>query len=240
MKRKNLLFTLLLLCLTTTLTAQMYNETPRFRVSASGGLGYLIASGQDDIAGVVNKEAIDKANKDLRLATHLNGDIHYLFNGGWGLGAKYLFQKTSAEVKDLIIDVNDGAHYQVTDFWEKDYINFVGPSLFGYYNIGSSDNFLLVSSLSVGYAWLRSEASVLSQNLLITGGNIGMNAEIGFDFLLNPNIGIGVNAGYFFSTFGKIKATDGTITQEQTLDKDSRYNAFNIHLSIGLRYYLNN
>lgn len=239
MKQKSFLLTLLWLCISASLLAQAEYKMPRLRVSASGGLGYLIASGQDEIAGVVNKEVIDKANKDLRLATHLNGDVHYLFDAGWGIGAKYLFQKTSAKAKDLIIDVNDGTHYQVVDLWEKDYINFVGPSLFGYSNIGNSGNFLLVSSLSVGYAWFRSEGSVLSQNVLITGKNIGMNADVGIDFLLNPNVGLGVNAGYFLSTFGKVKATDGTNTQEQTLDKDSRYNASNIHLSIGLRYYLN-
>lgn len=54
---------------------------------------------------------------------------------------------------------NDNAHYMVTDIWEKDYINFVEPSLFAYSPVGSCNNLFLTSSLSIGYAWLRSEAS---------------------------------------------------------------------------------
>lgn len=241
MKRKIITLSLLLLCLTASLSAQIVEQKiPRFRISASGGLGYLIASGQDDIiSGVVNKDVIDKANKDLRLATNLNGDVHYLFEAGWGLGAKYLFQKTSAKANDVIVDIQDNAHYMIMDIWEKDYINFVGPSLFGYSPMGSNDNLFLTSSLSAGYAWLRSEASILNQNMLVTGGNFGMNAEIGLDYLFTPSFGIGVNLGYLMSYFNKVKRTDGASTQEQTFDKDSRYNASNIHVSIGLRYYLN-
>lgn len=240
MKQKNITLSLLLLCLTASLSAQFVDQkTPRFRISASGGLGYLIASGQEDISGVVNKEAIDKANRDLRLATNLNGDAHYLFEEGWGLGVKYLFQKTSAEADDIIVDIQDNAHYMVMDIWEKDYVNYVGPSLFGYSPVGNNDNLFLISSLSFGYAWLRSEAYVLNQNVLVTGGNFGMNAEIGLDYLFTPSFGVGVNLGYLMSYFSKVKMTDGVNKVEQTLDKDSRYNASNVHLSIGLRYYLN-
>ena len=222
------------------LFAQAEYKIPRLRISASGGLRYLIASGQDNIEGVMNKEVMDKANKDLRLATHLNGDVYYLFDAGWGLGAKYLFQKTSAEANDVVMDIFDNRHYMVIDVWEKDYVNFIGPSLFGYSTVGGRENLFLTSSLSAGYAWFRSEASVLAQNVLITGGNIAMNTEIGIDYLFTPSFGIGVNLGFLLSTFSKVKITDGTNTQEQTLDKDSRYNASNLHISVGLRYYLNN
>ena len=240
MKQKSFLLTLLMMCLTASLWAQMVEQkTPRLRISASGGLGYLTATGQVDISGVVNKDVIDKANRDLRLATNLNGDIHYLFEAGWGLGVKYLFQKTSGEANDIIIDIQDNRHYNVMDIWEKDYINFVGPSLFGNSPMGSNDNLFLTSSLSVGYAWFRGEGSVLNQNVLVTGGNFGMNAEIGLDYLFTPNFGMGVNLGYLMSYFSQVKFNNGISTQEHTLNKDERYNASNIHLSVGLRYYLN-
>ncbi|HBG41343.1 MAG TPA: hypothetical protein PKC47_06635 [Petrimonas sp.] len=238
MKQKLFLPTLLL-CISVSLSAQTEYKMPRLRISTSGGLGYLIASGQKDISGVVNNDAINKANRDLRLATNLNGDAYYLFEAGWGPGIKYLFQRTSGEANNVIVDINDDAHYMVTDIWEKDYINFVGPSLFGYSPVGSSNNLFLTSSLSVGYAWLRSEVSALNQNVLVTGGNFGMNAEMGLDYLFTPRFGIGVNLGYLMSYFSKVKMTNGINTQEQTLDKDSHYNASNIHSSVGLRYYIN-
>lgn len=155
------------------------------------------------------------------------------------LGAKYLFQKTSAEANNVIIDINDNLHYMVSDVREKNYVNFVGPSLFGYTVLGDNNNLYLTSSLSAGYAWLRSEGFVFMQNALIKGENFGVNTEIGIDYLFTPNFGIGINLGYLLSSFSKVKITDGNFTREQTLDKDSRYNVSNLHLSVGLRYYLN-
>ena len=65
------------------------------------------------------------------------------------------------------------------------------------------------------------------------------NAEIGVDYLFTNNLGIGVNLGTFVGYFNKVKISDGTTTQSQKLGKEERYNASNIHMSVGLRYYLN-
>lgn len=239
MKQKTALFTFLWLCLTAILNAQIYNDFPRLHVSASGGLGFLSASGNSGMDNIVDKSVIDKATKDLRRATNLNGDVHYLFNGGWGLGVKYLFQKTSTNNPDVVMDVNDGLHYVITDIWEKDYVNFIGPSFFGITSLGRNNNLYFTSSLSAGYMWLRSEASVLFKNVLATSNNIGFNAELGLDYLFTPTLGLGINLGYLTSYFDKVKMTDGITTQEQNLTKEKRYNASNFHLSVGLRYYLN-
>lgn len=239
MKNKLLIAIILLTGITFSLSAQENHKTPKFRINASGGLGYLTASGQQDIKGVMNKDVLDKANKNLRLAKNLNGEFHYLFSERWGLGVKYLFQQTSAEANDIILDISDGYHYMVMDVWEKDYVNFVGPSLFEYYYLGNNDNLIFTSSVSLGYAWLRSEGSLLNQNFLITSGNFAANAEVGLDYLFNKNLGIGFNLGYLVGIFNKIKINDGSYTKEQKLNKDSQYNASNIYLSVGLRYYLN-
>lgn len=246
MKQKTFVAFFLLAATCLSLSAQTARNTPRLRVSASGGLGYLIASGQGETQGIINTEVINKANENLRRATHLNGDVHYLFSPGWGIGAKYLFQKTSGYAEgvitnymEVVTDYLQYPHYTVTDFSEKDYINYVGLSLGGLSPIGNGDNFYLSSSISIGHAWLRSELSMLYQNMLITGGNVAMNAEVGFDYLFHPNLGVGLTLGTFVAYFNKIKVTDGTNTQEQKLDKDTRYNASNIHLSAGLRYYIN-
>lgn len=239
MKQKMLIVAFLLVGICSSLSAQVENRVPRLRVSTSGGLGYLIAAGEGNVDGVINKEKVDQLNNDLRWATHLNGDVHYYFGSGIGIGTKYIFHKTSGEAMEVIADPNDGLHYVVTDIWEKDYINYFGLSLGGISTIGNSDKLYLTSSLSAGYMWIRSELSVLYQNRLLTGGNVAMNAEIGLDYLFHPNLGIGVNLGSFLGHINKVKITDGTVTREQKLDKESRYNASNIHLSVGLRYYLN-
>lgn len=220
------------------LSAQSDYPTPRMRVSLSGGMGYLTATGKSQLDGVVNQDVMDKATKNLRIAKQLNGDI-YLLNSGWGFGVKYLFQKTSAEAKDLIVNEPYGNHYLVGDIAERNYVNFVGPSLLGYTRLGANNNIYLVSSLSFGYAMLRGEGSLFNHNILITGGNMAMNSEIGVDYLFHRNWGVGANLGFLLSSFNKVKVTDGIETKVQNLEKDARINLSNIYLSLGLRYYLN-
>jgi len=239
MKQKLPIIAILLAGSLFSLTAQAVLDLPRFRISASGGLGYLFAEGQENIEGVVSREKVDQLSNDLRWATLLNGDIHYLLKEGYGVGVKYIFQNTSGEAPEVVLDPYDGMHYIVADMWEKDYIHFTGFSFGTFSAVGYHQNVYLTSSLSAGYAWLRSEVSVLGQNRLITGSNFAMNADIGADYRFHPQLGIGVNLGAFMGYFDQINITDGISSLEQKLDKDSRYNASSIHLSLGLRYYIN-
>ena len=90
-----MLLTLILSVITVAASAQTTEwHVPKMRIAASGGLGYLTASGQTDIRMIVNQRDIDKANNELRLAKQFHGDVQYLFDSGWGIGVKYLFQKT--------------------------------------------------------------------------------------------------------------------------------------------------
>lgn len=239
MKLKLSLIAILLAGSLFSLSAQSELTVPRLRISASGGVGYLFAEGQETIGGVVSMEKVDKLNNDLRRATHLNADIHYLLKVGFGVGVKYIFQNTSGEASEIVIDPYDGIHYIVIDMGEEDYIHFTGLSIGTFSAVGNNQNLYLTSSLSAGYAWLRSELSMLGQNRLITGSNFAMNADIGADYRFHPRLGIGVVLGSFLGYFDQITITDGISSQEQKLDKNSRYNASSIHLSLGLRYYIN-
>lgn len=239
MKQKMLIFLFLLVGISFSLSAQVENKIPRLRISTSGGLGYLTATGDAKVDGVISKEKLDQLENSLHWATHLNGDVHYFFRSGLGIGVKYIFHKSSGEALDVVIDPFDAHHYVVADLWEKDYINYTGLSLGGISSIGTSNKLFLNSSLSAGYMWVRGELSVLYQNVLLTGSNIAMNGEIGLDYLVHPNLGIGVNMGAFWGYVNKVKLNNGFSTTEQKLDKESRYNASNINLTVGLRYYLN-
>ncbi len=230
MKYKLLILIILLLGIIISTSAQEDYKTPKLRISASRGLGYLTALGQQDSG--------DTSNNDLRWVKNLNGDIHYLFHNNLGVGVKYYFHNTSSETDDVIVDI-DPQHYGVTDILEKDFLNFIGPSFMSYKTLGKNNNFLLVSTVGVGYTWFRSELYTLFQNLLLSGSNFGMNVDIGVDYLFIPNLGVGVNLGILTSYFRKIKISNGTFTEEVELDKNSQYNASNIYLSIGLRYYIN-
>lgn len=232
MRYKSLTTIILVIGIVISVNAQENEKIPKLRISVSGGLGYLTAAGQ--------KDSGDSSNNDLSWVKNLNGDIHYLFHNNLGVGVKYLFHNTSSEAYDVILDI-DPQHYGVTDILEKDYLNFIGPSLISYKTLGKNNNIFLISSISVGYAWFRSELHTdeLFQNILISGNNFGTNVDIGIDYLFTSNLGIGVNFGVLGSFFRKIKISNGTFTEEVELDKNSQYNASNIYLSVGIRYYIN-
>lgn len=219
-------------------TAQEVMRTSIFRFSASGGAGFLFAEGSPDLEGVVSTDRTDQLNSSLRRARQLNGDIHYLIKDQYGVGIKYIFHHTSGEANEVVVDPGDDIHYVVSDLLESDYLNFAGLSFGGYSAIGRRKQILLTSSLSAGYAFLRSELSMIGQQLLITGGNFAMNAEIGADYRFHSHLGLGVTLGTFNGTFRKVKISDGTQSLVQKLDKDEQYNASNLHLTVGLRYYI--
>lgn len=244
MNQLKILVPFLFLMIFSTLPAQTVTNIPKIRVSASGGLGYLFAEGSNQVEGVISQEKVDQLSNQLRWASHLNGDIHYLFPFGFGVGAKYIFHRTAAQAEDVIFyspvsSILPMPHNWVRDMSEKDYTNYAGLSFGGLSPIGNNNNIYLTSSLSVGYAWIHSEVSMSDNHVLVTGGNVAMNAEMGVDYLFTNNLGIGVNLGTFVGYFNKVKISDGTTTQSQKLGKEERYNASNIHMSVGLRYYLN-
>lgn len=230
---------LFLVLLYPTLSAQEQLKIPSLRISVSGGSGYLTASGGEVDFGAVNKEKIDRFVNDLQWTSHLNADVHYYIWKNYGIGVKYYMYKTSAEATDVITNLFDENYYLVGDMRETDYINYFGPSINEIIALGDNSKFFLNSTLSAGYMWWRSEASMFYTNTLITGGNFAMNADLGLDYLFNSNLGIGLNVGVFLGYIDKVKWTDGTTTREEQLDKDSRYNAANFNFSLGLRYYFN-
>ena len=231
-------FTVLLWMTIVVATAQVAMRTPTLRFSASAGGGVLFAEGSSAIEGVITTTKTDQLYQSLRSAKNLNGDIHYLIKDQYGIGIKYIFHHTSGDAAEVVVDPGDEIHFIVTDLRESDYLNFAGLSFGGYSAVGKRKRIGLTSSLSAGYAYLRSELSMIGQQLLITGGNFAMNAEIGADYRFHPNLGLGVTLGTFNGTFRKVKITDGTNTREQKLEKDEQYNASNIHLTVGLRYYI--
>lgn len=237
--RLKLFFPILLLCISVSLSAQTEYKIQRLRVSASGGLGYMVAEGSTGGAGsIVNVEKITQFNNDLRWTPSLNADVHYLFKD-WGLGVKYIFNTSSATATDLIVDVQDNQHYLVGDASEKMYVNYVGLSVSGQYRFGKEERFQFFASSSGGYARLRDESHVLMRNMLITGNAYGVNYEMGFEYFLNSNFSWGLNTAFFWTNFYTVKVTDGISTEVKKLGREDNINVSNVNLTTGLRYYIN-
>jgi len=239
MKRKLLITVCLLVNLLFSLSAQTEFKTPRFRFSASGGLGYMIAEGNtSSTSSIVNTEKVKQFNDDLRWTPSLNTDVHYLFKD-WGLGVKYIFNTSSARTTDIIMDVSDNQHYVVGDVSENMYVHFIGLSVSGQQRFGNEDKFQFFASSSGGYARLRDESSMFMNNFLITGNAYGVNYEMGIEYFMNSNFSWGLNAAFFWTNFYKVKVTDGINTEVRKLGKKDNINVSNLNLNTGLRYYIN-
>jgi hypothetical protein len=239
MKQKILLLLCTVMGSFSILSAQIEKPSPRLRFSTSGCLGYQTAEGNSSSTAFVNQEKIDKFANDLRWTKTLNADGHYLFKSNWGLGLKYLLNTSSSEAEDVIMAADDNIHYLVGNISESLYINYIGLSACSYLPLGIDRKMMLLFSVSGGYAHLRDESKIVMVNYLYTGGTFAANYEFGVDYCLNSHISLGVTASFFSGNFYTINVNDGFETKEVKLDSDTRINASNMNLGMGIRYYIN-
>ena len=240
MKQKKLhLLALIITVSAFTLSAQTYKESaPKLRIGFSGGIGYKTAKVPENEL-IVNQDKYKEFSDRLRRTPMVGVSAHYLFKAGFGLGAKYSYSYSSSEIEDLIIDDKSTNHNLVADAFERMHINFVGFSFCGYLFLGENQKFMLYDALAFGYTHLRDESGMLFNNMLITGKTPGFDFEIGVEYFLSPSISLGINGGYFGSTFTKVVQSDGTHSISRKLQGDEVLNANNYNLNAGIRYYLN-
>ena len=215
------------------------SSIPKWRFSFSGGMGYSFVKGNSSNSNYLNADKIKKYEDDARWTTQVNSDVHYFFKPEWGLGVKQLFNKASAKGNDFIEDIGDGRHYAIGDVSENVFINYVGPSVAAHHKFGTDKRFMLYTAVSIGYAHYRDEIKYINYNSLITGNTVASTYEFGIEYFLTPNISIGANLGALWANFYSIKLSDGSQTETYKLDSDTRLNASNVNLSLGIRYYLN-
>ncbi len=236
--KTRLIFLFLFVCCL--IHAQENKNTEKWRFSLSGGLGYLLGSTGDakkemqDV--IVDPGVIDDYYSDLKLGTQASADIHYFFYQNLAAGLTYSFFRTSARQNDVVFDPHDGVHHIVGNISETAFVNYIAPSLMAREFFGSDKKWALTSNFSVGYAFYRNEGSLLNQNLLMTGGNVAIQAGIGIEYSLSKNIAIGLDANAFYASLGEVKLNNGYQTITQDL-KDQRENLSRLNVSLGIRFY---
>lgn len=242
MKHRFIFLFFLLLGTAVSISAQQSSyETaiPKWRFSVSGGMGYSFVSGNSSNYNSLNADKMKKYEDDARWSSLLNADVHYFFKPDWGLGIKYLINRTSTSGNDFIEDIGDGRHYAIGNISDNVFLNYVGPSVAGYHKFGAEKKFMLFSAASIGYAHYRDEIKYINYNYLVTGNTVASTFEFGLEYFVKPSVSIGANIGYILANFYSIKTTDGSRTETSKLDSDNRLNASNVNLSLGIRYYLN-
>ena len=111
---------------------------------------------------------------------------------------------------------------------------YLGPSLMGFYYFPNS-SFLLNYSLSFGYLGFRQEETLLGTEVIYEGSSLGMNGDLGLEFLLAKNVAFGIGAGFGLGSLNKVDITvDG---RTESVDLEEAEGLGRISFFTGLRFH---
>lgn len=227
-----------LICLFTLLTVTLSatsQELPHFRLNVTGGYGYFLHTDPNEGGSqiFIHNDDYNNYQRQLKWGPDIEGNVHYLLNNGLGFGAKYRYLTTDAASTDLLFDA--GEHYGVVQIAEQNEIIFVAPSLIYARWLEPTGKLLGTGALSVGYVYLESSGEVDNSSAMFTGGNMGVQIDLGVDYFLTPHFSIGLGTGYFY---GKIKEVHINLSEQKTtLPENAQPNLSNIKLNLSLSYH---
>lgn len=232
---KQNLFILLLVCCFLPGHAQTARES-KWRLNLSGGMGYRVVDTSEDESKLVdmgfNTQKIKDCYNDLKWGVQGNSDIHYLFHPNFGIGIKYAFFYTDGKFDEsYTFPLASGYGSIALKMKEKDYLNYIGPSLHARSFLEKS-KFAVSATLSGGYAQYKSdseatlstkEAYIFSEGMLeeinrirlsanqelfiIRGNSFGMYAGAGLEYFFNKQLALGFDFGYFYSSMNDVTLT---------------------------------
>jgi hypothetical protein len=213
----------------------------RLQLGISGGPGFLFASSEKaeiymESMGL-DPGLIETYYSDLKSGINVNADISFMVTPKYGAGFKYRFLITSAIIEGFF-DPGEGANLFYSTYEEQIYVNYFGPMFAYRQSIGNKNLFKLNLNCSIGLATYRNEVGCLSNYLLLTAKDFGMEASVGMEFLINRKISITADLSAFYATFSKMKASDGSSTTTLELEKENYEDLSRLDLSLGIRFYI--
>ncbi|MDR3705882.1 MAG: outer membrane beta-barrel protein [Paludibacteraceae bacterium] len=181
------------------------------------------------------------------LSSYLNGlkngfnyaaDVTYYFNQRWGVGMKYHGFNSSNSLDDYSVTSTDGTVTTGT-ISDKEWIQYFGPYGSYRYILPNDKRNVLYANLGVGYTLYRDKGAAPSTtDVTITGHQVGVFANLGYDYFITKNFALGVELGFNVAKLSKYKTDDGTTTETVSLDSDSHVSLNTLDVSVGLKYNL--
>lgn len=162
------------------------------------------------------------SGKKLARGFHLNASGHYLITRFLGVGIQYSF--FYSKVNDEY-PINAGSYlpiYTMLNEKEKQYVNYVGPSVIFRHFLDRNKKFQLTETLSGGVIFYRGEGQVstvlpstspyespatysnYSANSLITGRTLGGTFGLSAEYYISPSFSIGIGGDFFFGLLKKV------------------------------------
>lgn len=158
------------------------------------------------------------------LSKGFNFDIgaYYMKNQDLGFGVKYNSFSSTAEVnsQSLFPDETIDNVRLKTD----DKITFIGAGVYGG-NFTSEVKHKIVGGLALGYISYSSSTAGVE----VTGGNLGISGDLGYQYKVSPSFLVGPQFGFTGGTLTKFKVQG----QSYKLEDDQKENLFRVSLGLG-------
>jgi opacity protein-like surface antigen len=210
----------------------------KWRFNLSGGMGYRTIDTSKDEKELTDMgfsaQSVSDCYNDLKWGIQGNTDVHYLFRPNFGIGIKYAFFYTDGKFGETVFSPPPSSGYSAIglEMNEKDYLNYVGPSLHIRSFLGKS-KFAVSTTLSGGYIHYRSNSEgamatmqgyhnpnsgpvmvedpvhpvYSAQQFAIRGNTFGMYGSAGLEYFFSKRIALGLDLGYFYSSLNDVTLT---------------------------------
>jgi len=188
----------------------------QWRYGLQAGYSYRVAKVSDQLPSQYRDYI-----KKLKSGYVIGGDIHYFTSEILGFGLKYNFNKAK---NNLDTDLKD----DIT-------LHYIGASLLNRLILTNPKNSILFG-VNLGYQSYRDKSVILSENLDITGKNLGAGLELGFDHKISPACALNLGVAVQVATLNKITVDDGFMKETIELEKENLESLTRIEFTIGLKF----
>lgn len=200
--------------------AQSFNERSVPRMPEHPWLLSLSVGGAHLLENVANEAAENDDYKKLDDGFVLNASVHYLIMQYIGFGIQYSFF-TSGIKSNRWTKINDFPIYGNDDFRERQYINYIGSSVFFRQFLDNNRKFSLSETLGGGLLFYRDERQSkiflpdyyysdiygqfrhLSQNGLLTYNGFGATFCISAEYKILPYLSVGIGGNFLYGSLIK-------------------------------------
>lgn len=175
-------------------------STPKITLIPSVGYAWRTAKTADGLTQN-QKDYV----KGIKKGMTFDFSAYYNIKQNWGLGLKFSYFSASTEGNLTFPDPNTG--YNVTGYSSsKDNITFIGPA-FMFSNFNEATRHKFYYDLGLGVVTYTTK----SGNVKGTGSNLGLDANIAYQYAITNQIFVGPKLGYTVGTLTKMKFNGQTV-----------------------------
>ena len=199
-----------------------YNNNLNFRLAIDGGMGFRLAEAAEPV----------DYTRHLKRGFVGNIDASYFISDTWGIGAMGNIFKTS---------YSQGSMSDNIAFW------FLGPALSEraiiYSRKTRAPQCAVYANTSLGLLSYKDKGSFLDEDYktvyaTVTGKTIGVGFSLDFDYYINENFAIGLQARTILGGLSKVVYTLASGTYEVTLPDDQQESLSHLDIGLGVRWNL--